>query len=79
MAAGPSKQISPIMGAIIVIAVVAVIVTLGMVFLNKPKSDPLADEVHRTRGSGPAAGSPNAPMMGAPPKAGSSDYAPAGK
>jgi hypothetical protein len=50
----------------------------GIWYMNTPKSDPIAEAVHRERGSAALSAAPSGPLGGQPPKAGPTDYAPSG-
>ncbi len=62
----------------IILAVILILIGLaGYRYMNRPQSDPIADAVAKQRSQGQAVSKIGAPLIGSPPKAGASDYAPA--
>jgi hypothetical protein len=78
MAGSSNNSISPLAASIIIVIVIVLVVAGGLWFMNKPKADPIAEAIHKERGSAAPSAAPQGPLGGQAPRAGATDYAPAG-
>ncbi len=72
-----SKPIRPAAAGVIIAVVVVLIAALSYHFINRPANDPIAEAVAKQRSQAGTHGDAPGPLIGSPPKAGGSDYAPA--